>query len=435
MACKAAGSNGALLLQEHIDDTDPSGNEQVPETLVFGCSARSPELLEKARQSLVHFLKDPGDNVRFCDICYTSTARRSLGDYRLSVTATSIAGLASTLDKAKVITVPDSQRSVVFLFSGQGSQYAGMGQGLLNLLPVFRKIVLRCDQLLVEWGYPGCMNVIQAQNAEGFDTKSPTNIQSLQCGVYVLEVALASALMRLGVKPTLVAGHSLGELAALVIAGVLDVESGLWLVAERARLIVEMCDLFESSMLAINMPATQAREEILTLEQFECLTISCENSPGDCVIGGKIADLERLEKYISEDTDNKTTRLDVPVGYHTAALDPVLKSLALAADKLSFSAPKIPTASNVLGRVIEAGEEGVFDRDYVAHHCKGPVAFNSSIVDAYQQDGDLARARWIEIGPHPMLLPMVSRLFLFAVDYLLTLSRSHSMARQKDQPP
>ncbi|KAI5360200.1 putative thioesterase, Acyl transferase domain superfamily, phosphopantetheine binding ACP [Septoria linicola] len=405
----AAGSNGALLLQEHIDDRSLDNTQQEPETMVFGCSAMSAELLEQARESLVLFLKDQVPDIRLSDICYTSTSRRSLGDHRLSVTAKSIAGLAAALEKAKDSTVPDSPRPIVFLFSGQGSQYAGMGKGLLDLLPVFKSIVLQCDQLLVGWGYPGCLNVIQADSTEGFDTKNSENIQSLQCGVFVLEVALAGALVQLGVKPTLVAGHSLGELAALVTAGVLDIESGLWLVAERARLIVEKCDLFESSMLAINMAATQARQEILSLEQFGSLTISCENSPGDCVIGGSIAELERLENYISEDKDYKATRLDVPVGYHTAALDPVLKPLALAADNLSFSAPKISTASNVLGRVIEVGEEGIFHRDYVAHHCKGPVAFNSSIIDAYEQDEDLTHARWIEIGPHPMLLPMIAQ--------------------------
>ncbi|PIA92961.1 Conidial yellow pigment biosynthesis polyketide synthase [Cercospora beticola] len=405
----AAGSNGALLLQEHVETITTETTTTPSLTYVYGCSARNEDLLEQAREEMLEFLEGNGQELRISDICYTSTARRKVDNYRLTVTASTTSELAANLRKARVTEAPGTDNPVSFLFSGQGSQYAGMGRGLLQLLPTFRKCVLHCNQRLVEWGFPGCLDVIQTEDTATFDIKNLENIQSLQCGVFVLEVALARSLIGLGLKPALVAGHSLGELAALVIADVLDLDSGLWLVAERARLIVTKCELFASSMVAINMPAFQVRQELLTMDQFASLTVSCENSPSDCVVGGSIVDVKELVRYISEETDNKAVVLDVPVGYHTAALDPVLEPLAAAASTLTFSPPSIPVASNVLGRLIAVGEEDVIDHDYTAAHCKGPVAFNSSIVDAHEQIDNLDSGWWLEIGPHPMLLPMIAK--------------------------
>ncbi|KAF2210496.1 hypothetical protein CERZMDRAFT_45538 [Cercospora zeae-maydis SCOH1-5] len=404
----AAGSNGALLLQEYVNATSTETATAPTLTYVYGCSARNEALLEQAREEMLTFLEKNGRELKIADICYTSTARRKAGSYRLSVTAESISDLVANLKTARVAEASDIERPVTFLFSGQGSQYAGMGRDLLQILPSFRKCVVHCNQRLLEWGFPGCLGVIEAVDRESFDTENLEKIQSLQCGVFVLEVALARALIDLGLKPSLVAGHSLGELAALVIAGVLELDSGLWLVAERARLIVTKCEMFSSTMVAVNMPAVEVRRSLLAMDQFVGLTVSCENSPSDCVVGGSMAEAKALERYISEETDKKAVLLDVPVGYHTSALDPVLEPLATAASSLTFSPPSIPVASNVLGRLISAGEEDVFDHNYVAAHCKGPVAFNSSMVDAFQHIEQLRDGLWLEIGPHPMLLPMVS---------------------------
>ncbi|KAM3420466.1 hypothetical protein BST61_g3735 [Cercospora zeina] len=405
----AAGSNGALLLQEHLDATSTETASAPTLRYVYGCSARTEELLEQAREEMLAFLEENGPELKISDICYTSTARRKAEHYRLSVTAESISDLAINLKTARAAEASDMERPVIFLFSGQGSQYAGMGKGLLQLLPSFRKCVVHSHQRLLDWGFPGCLDVIEAANHESFDVRDLENIQSLQCGVFVLEVALARSLIGLGLKPSLVAGHSLGELAALVIAGVLDFDSGLWLVAERARLIVTKCEIFASSMVAVNMPAVEVRQNLLSMDQFAGLTVSCENSPSDCVVGGSIADTKAFTRYISEETDKKAVLLDVPVGYHTSALDPVLEPLAIAASSLTFSPPSIPVASNVLGRLVSASEEDVFDHNYVAAHCKGPVAFNSSMVDAFQHIEQLRDGWWLEIGPHPTLLPMIAK--------------------------
>lgn len=403
----AAGSNAALLLQEHQSDA----RKQMPKvgdpiTYVFGCSARNAELLQQLQESLTSYLTERQEELSIADVCYTSTARRSVQSCRLSTSASSIKDLIANLRDAQIVEVPDTPRATVFLFSGQGSQYMGMGSKLMDSCPRFRSTVLRCHRLLLEWGLPSCLNVIQPQKDTADQLQDPTILEALQTGVFVLEVGLAQVLMDIGVRPMIVSGHSLGEYAALVTAGVLDLESGLWLVAQRARLIISSCKLWETSMLAVDMSAARVREDLLSRIEFADLSIACENSPGDCVVGGDKQKLLALQEHISAH-GRRSKILDVPLAYHTAALDQVAEDFMHMASQVHIAAPAIPITSNVLGRVVQPGEQ-VFTPEYFSQHCCTTVAFDSGIEAILKQHDKMFHGRWIEVGPHPVLLPMVS---------------------------
>lgn len=404
----AAGSNAALLIQEY-DDTRKQrpglGDNAI--AYVFGCSARNAELLQQLRGSLVSYLTEHQSELSIADVCYTSTARRSLQSHRFSTTASSIKDLIVNLKDAQILEVPESPRATVFLFSGQGSQYMGMGRRLMDLSPRFSATVHRCHRLLLEWGLPSCLDVIQPDEDKTYQPQDPTILQALQTGVFVLEVAVAQVLMDAGIRPLIVSGHSLGEYAALVTAGVLDLESGLWLVAQRARLIIGSCKLWETSMLAVSMSATQVQQDLLSRSEFANLTISCENSPGDCVVGGDKQKLMVLKDHVSV-LGRKSKMLNVPIAYHTAALGQIAEDIRHMASQVCLSAPAIPVTSNVLGRVVQPGEQ-VFTPDYFAQHCCKKVAFDSGLDDILTQHDNLFHGRWLEIGPHPVLLPMVSQ--------------------------
>ncbi|KXT12258.1 hypothetical protein AC579_2039 [Pseudocercospora musae] len=403
----AAGSNAALLLQEfgQPDRSKPPGQDTV--TYVFGCSARTLELLEKTRQTFIAHLSKYRDELDLVDVCYSSTVRRGLQKFRLSTTASSISDLVTSLQKAEPAESEPVECIKIFLFGGQGSQYLGMGQELMELSTVFRKVVLRCNELLVTWGYPGCLNIIQPHPEAEHDSHQPSTVQACQTAVFVLEVALLRFLTSLGIRPTLVAGHSIGEFAALVAADVLDIDSGLWLVAERARLIVEQCKLWETSMLAVNMSSAEVREIISSLPKFSSLAISCENSPSDCVVGGIKTVLQELQAYLSGRMQKRSVTLDVPIAYHTSALQPLSTGLETAASRLRISPPAIPIASNALGRVVEPGEN-VFSPKYFVDQCCRTVAFDRSVADILHRMPDSIKGIWIELGPHPTLLPMLT---------------------------
>ncbi|KAH3574576.1 hypothetical protein KXV22_000413 [Aspergillus fumigatus] len=408
----AAGSNGALILQEYSRLNAPPQDEEQREapSYILGLSARSSSSLLAYKDALISYLEAPSIRSSLRDVAYTSTARRQIFDYRISVTGSTIQEIVDNLRNAEIYNIRESanpQPRAVFAFSGQGSQYLGMGRELLTAYPEFKKVVLDCDQWLLSNGYPGCLNVIASKgDQEQQSHPSPAMQQSLQTAVFVLEVALARLLISLGVMPTTVLGHSLGEYAALVIAGVIDLQSSLKLVAHRAKLMMELCQLETTSMLAVNLSAETVRQHIDNNSEFHDLAISCDNSQTDCVVGGPIGQLQTLKARLST-MKTKSKILDVPMAYHTKAMDPILDQLTEVAKTLEISCPRISIVSNVFGRLIRPGERA-FTFEYFAMHCRQTVAFNAGIDELSLSDMEPELSRWVEIGPHPSLLPMVS---------------------------
>ena len=199
---------------------------------------------------------------------------------------------------------------------------------------------------------------------------------------------------------------SLGEYAALVIAGVLDLESGLSLVAHRAKLVSELCQLEATSMLAVHLSAVVTTDEIDSHPELHDLSIACDNGPSDCVVGGPLDQIRSLKETLSK-KDTKSKLLDVPVAYHTKAMDPVLDRLTEFAKTIEVSSPKLPILSNVFGRLIRPGEEG-FTSEYFAAHARQTVALRLGIQNLHSHGMTAEISKWVEIGPHPSLLPMVS---------------------------
>ncbi|GIJ90983.1 type I iterative polyketide synthase [Aspergillus pseudoviridinutans] len=424
----AAGSNGALILQEYSSPKAPPQHEEQCEahSYMFGFSARSTTSLLAYKDVLLSYLEAPSVPSSLRDVAYTSTARRQILDYRISVTGSTIQEIVDNLRNAEIYNIRESanpQPRAVFAFSGQGSQYLGMGHELLTAYPEFKKVVLDCERWLLSNGYPGCLDVIACKDNQEQQSHSSSLLQqSLQTAVFVLEVALARLLISLGVMPTIVLGHSLGEYAALVIAGVIDLQSSLKLVAHRAKLMMELCQLETTSMLAVNLGAETVRQHIDNSPEFQDLAISCDNSHSDCVVGGPIGQLQSLKARLST-MKTKSKILDVPMAYHTNAMDPILGQLTEVAKTLEISSPRIPVLSNVFGRLIQPGEKA-FTFEYFAMHCRQTVAFNAGIDELSRSGMGAEISRWVEIGPHSSLLPMVStRLDRDATDLLPSLRK------------
>ena len=199
---------------------------------------------------------------------------------------------------------------------------------------------------------------------------------------------------------------SLGEYAALVTAGVLDLQSGLSLVAHRAKLISELCQLEATSMLAVHLSAEITRDEVESHPELHDLSIACDNGPSDCVVGGPLDQIHSLKEKLGK-KGTKSKLLDVAVAYHTKAMDPILDRLTNFAKTIELSSPKLPVLSNVFGRLILPGEEG-FTSEYFAAHARQTVALRLGIQDLHSHGMTAEISKWVEIGPHPTLLPMVS---------------------------
>ncbi|GJF00139.1 polyketide synthase [Phanerochaete sordida] len=420
----AAGSNVVLVLQE---DVPPSPSPpSPPPTLVLGLSADSLDALETRRTAYIAHLEGV-DAPGLADAAYTATARRQVHRFRLGAAGETKEELLEALGRAVPVHVADAPRGdsssgnhndeddgedsegegggkakVVWVFSGQGAQHAGMGRELMEV-EAFRDVVVRCEGLLRAWGRPGVCAVIEgtagsAQNSEGGEEE--LGVEAGQTAVFVLECALAALWRAWGVRPDAVAGHSLGEYAALVAAGVLGLEDGLRLVSGRARLMEERCVRGATGMLAVRAPVGEV-ERWVGGEGYGGLGVACYNSPEDTVVAGPLAQLDALHAALKA-AQRKCTRVAVPFAFHTPAMAPVLAGLTALASSVPLHAPRIPVLSNVHGTLVPPGDASVFTPAYFAAHCAAPVLFTRG-VHALRADPALV----LELGPHPTCLPML----------------------------
>ena len=204
----AAGSNTALLLEEHPDRARPS-QEVRNMHFVFGISAKDDVALEALRKEYLRFLQGGGlDTVSLADIAYTSTARRQLYDHRLAVSVSGVDDLVAKLSKALPVVAKPRDAQVVFVFSGQGGQYLGMGSVLYRTAPLFKKHVDYCESVLVKAGFPGVLSIINADvGAQASGLSVLQEFEAYQAAIFSLEYALAQLWISWGIFPTAVVGH------------------------------------------------------------------------------------------------------------------------------------------------------------------------------------------------------------------------------------
>ncbi len=207
------------------------------------------------KKLLIPFLKDNADTIDLCDVCYTSTARRQIYNYRSSISASSMGELAEKLEHADYTEVKKGAVSlVIFVFSGQGSQYISMGRELLYTSTIFRKTVLDCESWLQNSGFPGCLRIID-QEAEGAeDPNSQEYLQAMQISIFVVEVGLARMWGEWGVQPAMVTGHRYVAISSESSDS--NLEIGFWSLA---------CSI-------VNLLCTAARVWLLT-SPWQCCVI------------------------------------------------------------------------------------------------------------------------------------------------------------------
>lgn len=200
----AAGSNTALLLEEHPPMYLPSC--QVP--VVFGISAKDETSLEVLRSKHIHWLRSPESaDIRLVDIAYTATARRQIYNYRICVSASSRDELVEKLEQAPVSHRDEKRDNIVFVFSGQGGQYLGMGRSLYETSPLFKHHIDECHHILTSEGFPGVIPIITRNSAQGSGLETLHEFEAYQAAIFSLEYALAKLWISWGLTPKAVVGH------------------------------------------------------------------------------------------------------------------------------------------------------------------------------------------------------------------------------------
>ena len=353
-------------------------------------------------------------SVSLVDVCYTANVGRTHFPHRLVVVAETLAQLHKKLvafakeeESAGILTeqVEGSNRpKVVFLFTGQGSQYVGMGRQLYDTQPTFRQTLDQCDELLRPYLKQSLLSVLYPEAGTG----SPLNETSYtQPALFALEYALAELWRSWGIVPDAVMGHSLGEYVAACIAGVFSLEDGLKLVVERSRLMQslpqdgQMAAVFADEKRVVSALASY-KTQVAIAKQNSIASIAAVNGPENIVISGA---REVVESAIEQLKSQGITvqPLQVSHAFHSPLMEPILDEFERKARQVQFKTPGIPLISNLTGQMLKAGETP--NANYWRRHMRETVQFAAGMNTLTQQGYEI----FLELGPRSTLLGMGKR--------------------------
>ena len=318
----AAGGNTATLLEDKplaaplVEDPRPSQ--------VVVVSAKSLSSFKQNIQRLLSWAKDQTDSM-LSSLAYTTTARRYHYQYRVAIEARDMQGIRGYLNALGGVTrapVSSTKPSVAFAFTGQGSLYLGMGQKLFEDVEQFRNDVQDFDQIARDHGFPSFMGLI---DGTAIDLASISPVAT-QLAITCTEIALAKLWESWGVVPSVVVGHSLGEYAALHVAGVLSIIDTICLVGRRAQLLVSSCAVGTHGMLAVRAEFSSIAQLLSGISVEK----ACLNGPEEMVLSGTLENIDQLKDTLTAH-GLKSTKLSVPYAFHSSQVDPILEEFMATA--------------------------------------------------------------------------------------------------------
>jgi polyketide synthase 5 len=413
-----SGTNVHAVLEQAPEAPAAPAPAATNESLLFALSSTSADELRRTAARLADWV-DGRSDVDLRDLAYTLARRRGHRSVRTAVLANSQEGLIKTLrevadgETPHQAAVAKDDRGPVWVFSGQGSQWAGMGKALLDSEPVFAATVAELEPLIArESGFSVTEAMAAPDKVTGIDRVQPT--------VFAVQVALAATMKSYGVLPGAVIGHSMGESAAAVVAGGLSLEDGAKVICRRSRLMAGIAG--SGAMASVELPAQQVLSE-LAARGVNDVVLSVIASPQSTVVGGAretvrelVAEWERRGVMARE--------VAVDVASHSPQVDPILDELTDVLDDISPMDPEIPYYSSTLYDPRDFPEfDAYYWADNLRHAVRFSAAVQAALEDGYRVFGELA--------PHPLLTHAVDQTGR-SLD--MSLSALAAMRREQELP-
>ncbi len=393
------GTNAHIILSDAPPIVVPttSSNDLERPRHVLALSAKTESALQELAQRTSNHLEI--NQQPLADVCHTANTSRSHFEYRLGIQATSQEELNTGLDafvaNENISALsgghakPGAQPKIAFLFTGQGSQYVRMGRQLYETQPVFRAALNQCAEILESILDRPLLEIL-------FSSEEDSTIHQTtytQPALFAMEYTLAQMWRSWGVEPFAVLGHSVGEYVAACIAGVFNLEDGLRLITERARLMGALPH--NGRMAAVFADASRLTDALKPYQ--DQVSIAATNGPDNTVISGEASAVQAVLDKLSK-LGISSKPLTVSHAFHSPLMDSILDDFESFAKRIQFSNSRIPLVSNITGEILSQ----IPDASYWREHIRAEVKFSEGM----QSLTNLGIDAFIEIGPNPILLGM-----------------------------
>ncbi|MEA5366924.1 type I polyketide synthase [Amycolatopsis sp., V23-08] len=377
--------SGAEVAQPSTVDCGPA---------LFPLSGASPEALRKNAGRLVGWLTGHRD-VDLTDVGHTLAVRRPHLPHRATVFAADRTDLVNRLGEVAVsgpdsVAGPAAAAGVVWVFSGHGSQWIGMGRELLDTDPVFTEVFDRLEPIFTaELG-------VSPRATVRSDARQPVDV--IQPMIFAMQVALAETWRARGLRPAAVIGHSVGEIAAAVTAGVFSLEDGARLACRRSVLLRRVAG--QGGMVMVALPPEDAETRLAGRTD---LAVAVAAATTSTVVSGDVTAIQEFADQLrAEGTGGRL--VDSDVAFHSAHMDPLLDELAAAVDDLEPRPAGLPLYSTAL---TDPRAETVRDGTYWAGNLRNQVRFVQALTAALQDGYRL----FLEVSPHPVVEHSINETF------------------------
>lgn len=396
-----SGMNAHMLVQEAPQRAPTAGSTSGPDPtrrpFTLPLSARSEAALTDLAGRYADHIERRVDQ-DLADVCATAACGRTHLPWRAVILGEDRAGMIGTLrdlarnegTAVRGFASSNGRPKVAFLFTGQGSQYVGMGRELDACEGVFRSTLDRCAAVLDPLLGRSLRTVMFDSQDGSLDQTGYT-----QPAIFALQVSLAAQWRSWGVEPSSVIGHSVGEFAAAVVAGVLTLEDGARLIAVRAGLMQSLPT--GGAMVSVQGDVAAVAAELATVA--DAVSIAAVNGPENVVISGAATEVQRVAARLAA-RGARTQALDVSHAFHSPLMEPMVEAFRASATGVQHQAPRVTWISTLLGAPLDWSEWGRKMAEYWTRHVLAPVAFQDGMTGLRATGCSVL----LEIGPHPTLI-------------------------------